>query len=85
MREKRETHALNCAALDARLDGLSGMVVRHSFPAGRGEAQYAWEPPRTIGAVLLSSGRLKGGMTGNRKRAPNEEWLSPFGTGKVQA
>ena len=38
-----------------------------------------------IGAVLLSSGRLKGDMTGNRKRAPNEEWLSPFGTGKVQA
>jgi hypothetical protein len=26
------------------------MVVRHSFPAGRGEAPYAWEPPRTIGA-----------------------------------
>ena len=32
------------------------------------------------GALLLSSGRLKGGMTGDRKRAPNEEWLSPFGT-----
>lgn len=30
-------------------------------------------------ATLLSSGRAKGGMTGNRKKAPNEEWISAFG------
>ena len=33
-------------------------------------------------ALCLSTGRAKGGMTGNRKRAPNEEWLSAFGTQK---
>ena len=32
----------------------------------------------TDAAVCLSRGRVKGGITGNRKRAPNEEWLSPF-------
>jgi hypothetical protein len=28
--------------------GVSFDVVRHPFPAGRGQAQYDWEPPRTI-------------------------------------
>ena len=30
-------------------------------------------------AVCLSTGRAKGGITGDRKRAANEEWLSAFG------
>lgn len=30
------------------------------------------------GAVRLSGGEAKGGVTGNRKRTPQEEWLSPF-------
>jgi len=30
------------------------------------------------GAVCLSKGRSKGGITGERKKAANEEWLSPF-------
>lgn len=32
----------------------------------------------TDDAVCLSLGRAKGGITGNRKKAPNEEWLSVF-------
>jgi hypothetical protein len=36
-------------------------------------------------AVQISGGRAKGGVTGDRKRAANEEWLSPFfGTGSPQ-
>jgi hypothetical protein len=30
-------------------------------------------------AICLSTGRAKGGITGDRKKSPNEEWLSPFG------
>jgi hypothetical protein len=33
----------------------------------------------TDDAVCLSTGRAKGGITGDRKKAPNEEWLSAFG------
>lgn len=32
----------------------------------------------TDDAVCLSLGRAKGGITGDRKKAPNEEWLSAF-------
>lgn len=34
-------------------------------------------------AVLLSAGRAKGGITGDRKRAANEEWLSRFGAART--
>lgn len=34
--------------------------------------------PLSDQAVCLSKGRAKGGITGNRKRAANEEWLSCF-------
>ena len=33
----------------------------------------------TESAVCFSTGRAKGGITGDRKRAANEEWLSAFG------
>lgn len=36
--------------------------------------------PLTDHAVCLSTGRLKGGITGNRKVSPNQEWLSLFPT-----
>lgn len=35
--------------------------------------------PLSKDAVRLSTGRAKGGMTGGRKRAANEEWLSRLG------
>ena len=38
----------------------------------------------TPGAICLSRGRMKGGMSGTRTRAPNEEWISPFGIEKVR-
>ena len=41
--------------------------------------------PLSPNAVCLSSGRAKGGITGERKRAANEEWLSYFGPDVVQS
>jgi len=34
--------------LGGRADGLPFDVAGHAFPAGRGETQYDWEPPRTL-------------------------------------
>jgi hypothetical protein len=36
----------------------------------------------TENAVCFSTGRAKGGITGDRKRAANEEWLSMFSWGR---
>lgn len=33
---------------------LSGGVLAHRFPAGFGQAQYPWEPPRTIDRKLVN-------------------------------
>lgn len=41
------------------VDGLPGGLDAHRWPAGRGEAQYAWEPPRTSAATPNRRARLK--------------------------
>jgi DNA (cytosine-5)-methyltransferase 1 len=35
-------------AVGREADGVPRGVDRHRWPAGRGEAQYPWEPPRTV-------------------------------------
>jgi len=61
----RYGHELNVVKL------ASSMVVPCWVSEGRAISPKAWQ---------LSSGRAKGGMTGDRKKAPNEEWLSAFGS-----
>lgn len=39
--------------------GLEALVVGHRWPAGRGEAQFDWEPPRTKAGVPNRGRRLK--------------------------
>lgn len=41
------------------IHGLSGRLDRHRFPAGQGEPQYNWEPPRTIGTTPNRPPRIK--------------------------
>lgn len=40
-------------------DGLPGGLDAHRWPAGRGEPQHAWEPPRTSKATPNRRARLK--------------------------
>ena len=40
-------------------DGLSAGLDSHRWPAGRGEAQYEWEPPRTAAGVPMRAAQLK--------------------------
>lgn len=41
------------------LHGIPGRLDGHRFPAGRGEPQYDWEPPRTIGTTPNRPARIK--------------------------
>jgi DNA (cytosine-5)-methyltransferase 1 len=41
------------------LDGLSNWLDRHQWPAGLGQEQYEWEPPRVATGVKDRVGRLK--------------------------
>ena len=40
-------------------DGVSSGLDGHRWPAGRGEPQHEWEPPRTLRAVPDRAARLK--------------------------
>lgn len=42
------------------LDGLSARMDGFRWPAGRGQQQYDWEPPRVKSGVKQRVGRLKG-------------------------
>ncbi|MGG1669968.1 DNA cytosine methyltransferase [Paenibacillus sp. NRS-1783] len=41
------------------LDGLSARLDQHQWPAGLGQPQHDWEPPRTAAGVKNRVGRLK--------------------------
>lgn len=41
------------------LHGLPGRLDGHRFPAGRGEPQHEWEPPRTSGSAPHRPARIK--------------------------
>jgi len=42
------------------LDGISTRLDKHQWPAGLGQPQYDWEPPRVATGVKDRVGRLKG-------------------------
>jgi hypothetical protein len=45
------------------------------WPSGPGSAQYAWEPPRTVGNTSRSAGR-SGTERGGREAQPDFDWAS---------
>lgn len=45
--------------LGGMLDGLSARLDQHRWPAGPGEPQYSWEPPRIAQGVKNRKDRLK--------------------------
>jgi len=54
------------------------LTVARKIAAGGATCWVSEGRALTDDAVLLSEGRAKGGITGERKRAANEEWLSRF-------
>ncbi len=54
------------------------VTVANKIAAGGADCWVSEGRALTSEAVLLSEGRAKGGITGQRKRAANEEWLSRF-------
>lgn len=59
----RDRARRSTGAVESRLGygayGLPAGVARHRWPAARGEAQHAWEPPRTAHGIPNRSARLK--------------------------
>ena len=47
------------SGLDRVLDGLSNWLDGHRWPAGYGQEQYEWEPPRVAVGVKNRAARLK--------------------------
>lgn len=57
---------------------IDAVAVARKIAAGGATCWVSEERALTDDAVCLSEGRAKGGITGNRKRAANKEWLSRF-------
>jgi hypothetical protein len=58
--------------------GIDVLAVANKIVTGGATCWVSEGRALTDDAVRLSEGRAKGGITGERKRAANEEWLSRF-------